>query len=224
MKAAANPATPFESLVEEIDIGGPSLVRAAAKNFAHVGVVVDTADYGAVTEMLRDGTFGEQARRLLAQKAFRITSAYDAAIASWLADDSPRRIDATLPETGDFPLASTAIVMPVFHEDELIGFTGASAHLLDIGGAYPGLAIDLVDNWSEGNIYRAVKLADKGVWQESLFKHILENTRTPTPNRGDMEAMIAACERAKHRFEDLVERYTPEVVSEAAYRRHVVYS
>jgi len=109
-----------------------------------------------------------------------------------------------------------AIVMPVFHRGTLVGFTGASAHLLDIGGAYPGLAIDLVDNWSEGNIYRAVKLADKGVWQESLFKHILENTRTPTPNRGDMEAMIAACERAKHRFEDLVERYTPEVVSEAA--------
>ena len=83
--------------VELIDIGGPAMVRAAAKNFAHVGVVVDTADYGAVTEMLRDGTFGEQARRLLAQKAFRITSAYDASIASWLADDSPRRIDATLP-------------------------------------------------------------------------------------------------------------------------------
>ena len=83
--------------VELIDIGGPAMVRAAAKNFAHVGVVVDTADYPAVVEMLRDGTFGEQARRLLAQKAFRITSAYDAAIASWLADDSPRRIDATLP-------------------------------------------------------------------------------------------------------------------------------
>jgi 5-oxoprolinase (ATP-hydrolysing) len=110
-----------------------------------------------------------------------------------------------------------AIVMPVFHAGELIGFTGASAHLLDIGGAYPGLAIDLVDNWSEGNIYRAVKLADKGVWQESLFRHILENTRTPTPNRGDMEAMIAACELAKRRFEELVRRYSPEVVTTAAH-------
>ena len=43
--AAANPATPFETLVEEIDIGGPSLVRAAAKNFRDVLVVVDPADY-----------------------------------------------------------------------------------------------------------------------------------------------------------------------------------
>jgi 5-oxoprolinase (ATP-hydrolysing) len=109
-----------------------------------------------------------------------------------------------------------AIVMPVFHEGTLVGFTGASAHLLDIGGAYPGLAIDLVDNWSEGNIYRAVKLADKGVWQESLYKHILENTRTPTPNSGDIQAMIAACELAKRRFADLVKRYTPEAVTEAA--------
>jgi 5-oxoprolinase (ATP-hydrolysing) len=109
-----------------------------------------------------------------------------------------------------------AIVMPVFHEDRLIGFTGASAHLLDIGGAYPGLAIDLVDNWSEGNIYRAVKLADKGVWQESLFKHILENTRTPTHNRGDIEAMIAACERAKQRFADLAARYGADAVAGAA--------
>ncbi len=109
-----------------------------------------------------------------------------------------------------------AIVMPVFHEGELVGFTGASAHLLDIGGAFPGLAIDLFDNWSEGNIYRAVKLADKGVWQESLFKHILENTRTPTHNRGDIEAMIAACERAKNRFAALVGRYGKETVLGAA--------
>ena len=109
-----------------------------------------------------------------------------------------------------------AIVMPVFHDGELVGFSGASAHLLDIGGAFPGLAIDLVDNWSEGNIYRAVKLADKGVWQESLFKHILENTRTPTHNRGDIEAMIAACERAKNRFASLVGRYGKAAVLGAA--------
>src|SRR5262245_17600133 len=52
VKAAANPDTPFEGLVEEIDIGGPSLVRAAAKNFQDVLVVVSPADYGAVLEQL----------------------------------------------------------------------------------------------------------------------------------------------------------------------------
>jgi 5-oxoprolinase (ATP-hydrolysing) len=109
-----------------------------------------------------------------------------------------------------------AIVVPIFHEGELVGFSGASAHLLDIGGAYPGLAVDLVDNWSEGNIYRAVKLAEKGVWQDRLWKHILENTRTPTYNNGDVRAMIAACELAKRRYLELLRRYGAEAVLGAA--------
>ena len=90
---------PFSSQpsVELIDIGGPAMVRAAAKNFAHVGVVVDTADYADVLEMIEGDFFSISARRVLAQKAFRITSAYDAAIASWLADESPDRAAATVP-------------------------------------------------------------------------------------------------------------------------------
>ena len=82
---------------EMIDIGGPALVRAAAKNHAHVGVVVDTADYSEVLEMIEGGYFGPAARRVLAQKAFRITSAYDATIASWLAEDSADPAPASLP-------------------------------------------------------------------------------------------------------------------------------
>ena len=82
---------------EMIDIGGPALVRAAAKNHEHVGVVVDTADYREVVDMIEGGFFGPAARRVLAQKAFRITSAYDAAIASWLAEDSSDRAPASLP-------------------------------------------------------------------------------------------------------------------------------
>jgi 5-oxoprolinase (ATP-hydrolysing) len=109
-----------------------------------------------------------------------------------------------------------AIVTPIFHEGELVGFSGASAHLLDIGGAFPGLAVDLVDNWSEGNIYRAVKLSEKGVRQDKLWQHILENTRTPTYNRGDVEAMIAACELAKRRYLELLRRYGKEAVLGAA--------
>lgn len=82
---------------ELIDIGGPALVRAAAKNHAHVGVVVDTADYAEVLEMIEGAYLGPAARRVLAQKAFRITSAYDAAIASWLAEDSSDPAPASLP-------------------------------------------------------------------------------------------------------------------------------
>jgi len=86
VKAASNPDTPFESLIEEIDIGGPSLVRAAAKNFQDVLVVVSPADYGAVLAQLdRGGGASREFRFDLARKAFAHTGSYDTAIASELA-------------------------------------------------------------------------------------------------------------------------------------------
>jgi phosphoribosylaminoimidazolecarboxamide formyltransferase/IMP cyclohydrolase len=85
VKAAANPDTPFEALIEEIDIGGPSLVRAAAKNFADVLVVVSPADYPSVLEQLdRQGGPTQEFRFSLARKAFAHTGRYDTAIASTL--------------------------------------------------------------------------------------------------------------------------------------------
>jgi phosphoribosylaminoimidazolecarboxamide formyltransferase/IMP cyclohydrolase len=81
-RAASDPQTPFESLVEEIDIGGPSLVRAAAKNFTDVLVVVDPADYPSVLEELaREGGPTLAFRFGLMQKAFEHTAQYDGMIA-----------------------------------------------------------------------------------------------------------------------------------------------
>ena len=108
------------------------------------------------------------------------------------------------------------IVVPIFWEGELVAFSGASAHLVDIGGAYPGMAIDLVDIWSEGHILDAIKLSERGVRQESVWKMMLTNVRAPTLNRGDIEAMIAACERGKERLLDLLRRYGKETVLGAA--------
>ena len=82
-KAAANPATPFEALVEEIDIGGPSLVRAAAKNFRGVLVVVDPADYPRLLAAL-DRTPDVAFRFELMLKAFAHTAEYDTTIATTL--------------------------------------------------------------------------------------------------------------------------------------------
>jgi phosphoribosylaminoimidazolecarboxamide formyltransferase / IMP cyclohydrolase len=85
VRAAANPQTTFDALVEEIDIGGPSLVRAAAKNFRDVLVVVSPADYGKVVEELdRPGGPSLEFRFDLACKAFAHTAEYDAAIAAEL--------------------------------------------------------------------------------------------------------------------------------------------
>jgi phosphoribosylaminoimidazolecarboxamide formyltransferase/IMP cyclohydrolase len=81
-KAAQNPDTPFDALVEEIDIGGPSLVRAAAKNFRDVLVVVDPADYAQVLAQLgRSGGPELEFRFRLMQKAFEHTGVYDSTIA-----------------------------------------------------------------------------------------------------------------------------------------------
>ena len=80
---------PFRSdpSVELIDIGGPTMVRAAAKNFAHVGVIVDPADYDDVLgELSERGSLGDDTRRRLARAAFAHTAAYDAAIVGWLDD------------------------------------------------------------------------------------------------------------------------------------------
>jgi len=93
--------------IEMIDIGGPTLVRAAAKNHAHVGIVVDPADYALVVDELRDiGWLSGATRRALARKAFSHTATYDAAIVTWLdeRDDgdsdgavADAAVDATLP-------------------------------------------------------------------------------------------------------------------------------
>ncbi|MEZ4238146.1 MAG: bifunctional phosphoribosylaminoimidazolecarboxamide formyltransferase/IMP cyclohydrolase [Myxococcota bacterium] len=71
--------------VENIDIGGPTMIRSAAKNHRHVAVVVDPADYDRVAELIASGGLDEEARRALALRAFRHTARYDAVISAWLA-------------------------------------------------------------------------------------------------------------------------------------------
>jgi phosphoribosylaminoimidazolecarboxamide formyltransferase/IMP cyclohydrolase len=84
-RAAADRTTPFDHLVEEIDIGGPSLVRAAAKNFRDVLVLVDPADYASTLATLRTPEGASPAFRFeLARKAFAHTAAYDTTIAATL--------------------------------------------------------------------------------------------------------------------------------------------
>jgi phosphoribosylaminoimidazolecarboxamide formyltransferase/IMP cyclohydrolase len=84
--------------IDLIDIGGPALARAAAKNHAHVGVVVDPADYGEVlTELREHGELTDDTRRRLARAAFAHTAAYDAAIVTWFDDQRPERGDGSHP-------------------------------------------------------------------------------------------------------------------------------
>lgn len=76
----------FDGCVEQIDIGGPSMVRAAAKNHPSVAVVVDPARYGEVTQAVEEGGFSLDQRRGLARDAFLHTANYDAAVSAWFVD------------------------------------------------------------------------------------------------------------------------------------------
>ncbi|MEU3499372.1 bifunctional phosphoribosylaminoimidazolecarboxamide formyltransferase/IMP cyclohydrolase [Streptomyces hundungensis] len=97
-ETVASGASPDEC-VEQIDIGGPSMVRAAAKNHPSVAVVTSPARYAAVLDAVKNGGFDLTARKRLAAEAFQHTAAYDVAVASWMTNVyAPEEGGAQLPE------------------------------------------------------------------------------------------------------------------------------
>src|SRR5689334_17311021 len=84
-EVAAKAGARLEELIENIDIGGPTMIRAAAKNYQDVAIVVSPADYPAITaELKQNGELSRETKWKLAQKAFRTTADYDAAISARL--------------------------------------------------------------------------------------------------------------------------------------------
>jgi predicted RNase H-like HicB family nuclease len=107
-ETVAKPGVTLEEAIENIDIGGPSMVRSAAKNHRHVLVVVNPARYGEVLEALRSGEAGSDLRLSLAREAFAHTSSYDAAITAYLEGlgDNEEPFPATL----NFPFKRVQIL------------------------------------------------------------------------------------------------------------------
>jgi phosphoribosylaminoimidazolecarboxamide formyltransferase/IMP cyclohydrolase len=102
-KTASKPGVKFEEIIENIDIGGPSMLRSAAKNFEDVAVVTSVADYPAIAEEMRanGGALSHKTRWRLARAAFATTAAYDAEIASTL-ESLPEEPGST-ERSADFP-------------------------------------------------------------------------------------------------------------------------
>jgi len=96
----ARPDCTLEDAIENIDIGGPTLVRSAAKNHAHVAIVTDPADYGAILDEMRsaNGAIGATTRFRLAQKAFSHTATYDGAISNYLTALGPDGTRSAYPQ------------------------------------------------------------------------------------------------------------------------------
>ena len=109
-----------------------------------------------------------------------------------------------------------AVAVPIFDEGVLIGFSAATAHLVDTGAAAPGLNIDLIDLFAEGTLYDSIKLYERGVRNEAVWSILQDSVRTPDHNASDIEAMIAATRLGRKRFLDLTGRYGCETVMATA--------
>jgi phosphoribosylaminoimidazolecarboxamide formyltransferase/IMP cyclohydrolase len=115
-KTAAQPGVAFGHLIENIDIGGPSMVRSAAKNFEDVAIVTRVADYADFIEEIKrnEGALSRETRWRLARQAFATTSAYDTAIANTLEKiaEAPAPEAAADPDSNAFP-STLRIQMPL---------------------------------------------------------------------------------------------------------------
>jgi phosphoribosylaminoimidazolecarboxamide formyltransferase / IMP cyclohydrolase len=114
-------------IVEMIDIGGPTLLRGAAKNYAHVAVVCRPEQYDPVLAELGDGRLSAETRRALAAEAFAVTAAYDAAIARWFAEAQffPDQLTLTFRKIADLAYGENPHQTAAYYEE-----VGSRRHLL----------------------------------------------------------------------------------------------
>ncbi|WP_323778821.1 hydantoinase B/oxoprolinase family protein [Leisingera sp.] len=116
------------------------------------------------------------------------------------------------PYLGSSHTPDLAIVIPIFHEGELVGYAGNTAHHIDIGAATPGLIIDVPDVYAEGMLFAGTKLYRKGERNETMWNFIRNNSRAARQLVDDIEAQIASARLGVKRFKELMERYGKDLV------------
>lgn len=128
----------FNDAIENIDIGGPAMIRAAAKNFEQVLPIVDTDDYAGLVDCLNQGQMPDGLRLELARKAFALTAAYDAAIAKYLGHEvgQPLRYGENPHQKAVFHLDPTPKEGSLAHAKMLQGKSLSYNNLLDADAAY----------------------------------------------------------------------------------------
>jgi len=124
VQTVAREGVSLEEAIENIDIGGPTMIRAAAKNFAHVLVVVDPEDYAPILEKLRSGKIDIPERMKLAQKAFQHVATYDTAISRYLRPEDekfPQEMTIALQKLQDLSYGENPHQEAAFYKEEIIG-------------------------------------------------------------------------------------------------------
>jgi phosphoribosylaminoimidazolecarboxamide formyltransferase/IMP cyclohydrolase len=151
--------------IDLIDIGGPAMVRAAAKNHAHVGIVVDPSDYEAVlAEIVAGGSLSDATRRRLARKAFAHTAAYDAAVVTWFDDTDPE------------PEALPATIHLALERDEQVLRYGENPH--QQGARYRQRGVTSV--WDEVEQHAGVALSYLNIFDADAAWNLAHDLATET--------------------------------------------
>jgi N-methylhydantoinase B len=103
------------------------------------------------------------------------------------------------------------VMMPIFHEEVLVGFSSIFGHMVDVGGTVPGsMPSNARTIWEEGLRVPPVRIYDKGVLNKGVLDIMLNNSRTPDMNRADLMALIAGCRTASTRVRELCDRFGRE--------------
>jgi phosphoribosylaminoimidazolecarboxamide formyltransferase/IMP cyclohydrolase len=126
VQTVSKPNVDLQEALENIDIGGPTLIRAAAKNFPHVLVVVDPADYSPILEMLGKGEISLDERKRLAQKAFQHVAMYDTAISQYLLENEngfalPENMTIALSKQSGLRYGENPHQAAAFYKEERVG-------------------------------------------------------------------------------------------------------
>lgn len=119
------------------------------------------------------------------------------------------------PHHGASHAPDVQIVIPIFYKGRHIGYSAINAHLVDIGNSGSGVSTTARDAVAEATLMNALKLYENGVRNEQLWRMILDNTRAPSMNANDIDALIAAALHGKKRFLELVDKYGLELVFSA---------
>jgi len=161
VQTVAKPDVTLDEALENIDIGGPTMIRAAAKNFPSVLVVVDPADYEAVLTDLRGGEVGPERRKKLAQKAFQHVAVYDTAISEYLRrgqEGFPEQMTVALTKRADLRYGENPHQQAAFYSEEGTPVKGLPSLLFGPELSYCNV-LDADAAWSVASDYSAPTVA-----------------------------------------------------------------
>jgi N-methylhydantoinase B len=151
------------------------------------------------------GQFGSYISNMLKQSSFVLEPG------DVILQNDPYACSGAISHLNDF-----MILVPIFHDGDLVGFTSMFGHMLDVGGAVPGsMPTDAASIFSEGIRIPPIKLYERGELNKPVLDLIMNNTRTPEMNYSDLMAIIAGCRAGEKRVIEICDRFGRETYKQA---------